>query len=197
MRRLKILFHLAGGAVSLAQSIAVSVALALALGLLFWLQTEDSLEQGLRIAAAVLPADQHLQAQGVTGSLLSGGHMDHLVWQKGALMVEGSGVTIRWDWHAVLEGELRVTGLQARTLRLSDRSPASDSPFSELPLPMRADVQFSVDRFEWAGPPAWTRACMAITDMTARRIRFGTPLCALQMEITTCKLNCRRLSPCH
>ena len=156
MRRLKILFHLAGGAVSLAQSIAVSVALALALGLLFWLQTEDSLEQGLRIAAAVLPADQHLQAQGVTGSLLSGGHMDHLVWQKGALMVEGSGVTIRWDWHAVLEGELRVTGLQARTLRLSDRSPASDSPFSELPLPIRADVQFSVDRFEWAGPPAWT-----------------------------------------
>ncbi len=154
MRRLHFLFHLSGGLLSLVLSSTFALLAALVLGLMFWLQTEGSLGQGLRMVGAALPAGQSLQTAEITGSLRDGGRIGHLVWRKGELIVEGRGLDVAWDWQGLLEGELRVTRLRAQSLRVDDRSPASDTPFSELPLPMRADVQFAVDRLDWAGPPA-------------------------------------------
>ncbi len=156
MGRLRILFHLTGGMLSLVLSSTLSLAVALVLGLLFWLQTEGSLEHALRMLGAALPAGQSLQSSGVTGTVKEGGRINHLVWRKGELVVEGLDLDLAWDWRGLLEGELRVTGLHARSLRVTDHSPASGSPFSELPLPMRADVQFSVNRLDWSGPPDWS-----------------------------------------
>ena len=154
MGRLRILFHLTGGTLSLVLSSTFTLVVALVFGLLFWLQIEGSLEHALRMVGAALPSGQSLQASGVTGSVRDGGRIDHLVWRKGELVVEGLGLDMAWDWRGLLEGELRVTGIHMQSLRVTDRGPASGSPFSELPLPMRAAVNFSVDRVEWAGPPA-------------------------------------------
>ena len=143
--RLRILFHLTGGMLSLVLSSTFSLAFALILGLLFWLQTEGSLDQALRMVDAALPTGQSLQSSGVIGSVKSGGRIDHLVWRKGELVVEAQGLDIAWDWRGLLEGELRVNSLHMHSLRVTDHSPASGSPFKELPLPMSADVRFSVD----------------------------------------------------
>jgi translocation and assembly module TamB len=155
MGRLRLLFHLTGGTLSLVLSSTFSLAITLMLGLLFWLQTEGSLEHALRVVGAALPAGQSLQSGGVTGSVKNGGRIDHLVWRKGELVVEGQGLDVTWDWRGLLEGELRVNSLHALSVRVTDRSSTNGSPFSELPLPIRADVQFVVDRFDWSGPPAW------------------------------------------
>jgi translocation and assembly module TamB len=160
MARLRILFHLTGGSLSLVLSGTFSLLVALLLGLAFWLQTEGSLAHVLRMVGAALPAGQSLQASGVTGSAKSGGHIEHLVWRKGELAVEALGLEMAWDWHGLLEGELRVNSLHARSLQVTDRNPASGSPFSELPLPLRANVLFSLDRLDWAGPPAWAVEAM-------------------------------------
>jgi translocation and assembly module TamB len=155
MGRLRILFHMAGAVLSLALSSTFALVAVLVLGLLFWLQTEGSVDQALRMLSAALPAGQSLQTRGVTGSLKDGAHLDQFLWRKGELVVEAQGLDLVWDWHGLLDGELRVTRLHAQSLRVDNRSPASDAPMSELPLPLRADVQFAVDRLDWVGPPAF------------------------------------------
>jgi translocation and assembly module TamB len=155
MGRLRVLFHLTGGVLSLVLSAVFATSVALILGLLFWLQTAGSLEHALRMVAAALPAGQSLQTRGVTGSVRDGGHIDYLVWRKGELLVEGLGLDLAWDWRGLLEGQLRVAALHAQSLRVTDHNPANAAPFSQMPLPLLADVQFSVDRLDWIGPPAY------------------------------------------
>ncbi len=154
MRRLHLLFHLSGGLLSLVLSSTFGVLVALVLGLLFWLQTEGSLGQALRMVSAALPAGQSLRASAVAGTLLHGGHMGELRWTKGALSVEAQDLELAWDWHLLLQGEVRLTMLHARLLRVQDSSPSTGAPIPEWSLPVRADVAFVIDRLDWAGPPA-------------------------------------------
>lgn len=154
MGRLRILFHLSGGLMSLVLSSTFALLAAVVLGLMLWLQTDGSLGHALRMLSAALPAGQSLQVNEVSGTLLQGGRVGRLQWTRGGLSVQAQGLDLAWDWHTLLDGEVRFTTLHAQTLRVQDDSPSTGAPISELPLPMRADVQFVVDRLDWAGPPA-------------------------------------------
>lgn len=139
---------------SLALSCSFGLLAALVLGVLFWLQTEGSLGHALRMVSAALPTGQSLQVSAVTGTLLQGGRIGQLLWTKGELSVQVNGLDLAWDWHALRDGELRLTTLHAQSLRVQDKRPSSGAPLPELPLPVRADVPFVIDRLDWDGPPA-------------------------------------------
>ena len=155
MRRLaRLCFYALGGLLSLALTALAALLVTALLGLFLWGQSEGSLQQALRLAGAWLPPGQSLQSSGVTGNLGSGGHVEQLLWKKGELSLELQDLDLVWDWQALLEGELRVSRLHARRLQVRDQGPASGSPLAELLLPLKADLQFAVDRLEWSGPPA-------------------------------------------
>ena len=154
MQRMRPLFNSLGAVLSLALSMVVALLVSVALGLWLWLQSEGSLQQGLHLATAVLPAGQSLHSSGVTGSVRDGGHLGQLVWTQDGLRVELQDVDLAWDWRAALEGELHLSTLHARLLRVEDRSPPSATPLTALHLPLRLDLLFRVDRLEWAGTPA-------------------------------------------
>ncbi len=147
------LFHRLGAVLSLALSLGAALLVCSVLAVWLWLQSEGSLRQALQLAAAVLPAGQSLHSDGVSGTLRDGGHLGQLLWTKNGLRVELQDLDLAWDWHAALNGELRLSTLHARLLRVDDRSPASTTPLTEWHLPLRVDLQFALDRLEWAGPP--------------------------------------------
>jgi translocation and assembly module TamB len=147
--------HAGGATLSLALTVVAFALVGVLLGLWLWLQSEGSLDHALRLAAALLPPGQSLQAAAVSGSIRDGGRLGHLVWKKGAQTVELQGLELGWDWHALLDGELRVATLHAQTLHIEDRNPATaKTALSELVLPLRVDLQFAVDHVDWVGPPA-------------------------------------------
>ncbi len=154
MRRVRLCWRALGATLSLAFSLLAALLVTLLLGLWLWGQSEGSLQQALQIAGTWLPSGQSLQASGVTGSIQSGGHIARLQWQQGERRVEVQDLDLAWDWRGLFDGELRVTRLQARLLRGEDHSPSTQSPISELLLPLRADIAFALDRLEWAGSPA-------------------------------------------
>ncbi len=154
MRHLRWFFHVTGAAFSLALSTLGLVLVGTLLGLWLWLQSEGSLGHALRLAAALLPAGQSLQASAVSGNIKDGGKIGQLLWKKGELSVQAQDVELGWDWHALLDGALHVATLHARLLHIEDHSPASQTPIREVLLPLKVDLQFAVDRLEWVGPPA-------------------------------------------
>jgi translocation and assembly module TamB len=154
MQWLRRLFHALGATLSLALTTLVALPLCLLVGVLLWAQSDSSLQHALRLASLALPAGQQLQASEVSGSVHSGGHIGHLVWKKGALEVDVQALDVAWEWRALLDGQAYVSQLHARQVRVEDRSPPSNKAPSELVLPVRAYVQFAVDKLDWAGPPA-------------------------------------------
>lgn len=152
---LRSLLHGAGAALSLAATTLAMLVASVLLGLWLWWQSEGSLEQALRLASALLPPGQSLQAQVVSGTLRDGGRMGQLLWTSDSRSVELQGLALAWDWQALLNGELRVAKLHANSLRVQERSPSADkAALSELVLPLRLDLAFSLDQVEWTGPPS-------------------------------------------
>ncbi|RFO98579.1 hypothetical protein DIC66_01450 [Rhodoferax lacus] len=154
LRHFRPLFHALGAGLSLLLTAMAVTLVGLVLGLWLWVRSEGSMEHALRLAGALLPTGQSLQASDVSGSLRDGGKLAHLAWKQGDLTVELQGVELAWDWHGLLDGALRVGTLHAQRLHIEDRRPASQSPMAELVLPLQMDVQFAVDHVEWVGPPA-------------------------------------------
>jgi translocation and assembly module TamB len=154
IRRAGFLLQAGGAVLSLALT---SLAFALAgvlLAVWLWVQSEGSLEHGLRLASALLPGGHSLQTEGVSGSIRSGGRVGHLLWKQGTRTVELQALELRWDWRALLDGELRVDTLHVQRLHVQDLGPASQTPLTELTLPLPVKVQFAVDQVDWMGPPA-------------------------------------------
>jgi translocation and assembly module TamB len=131
------------------------VALALAGALWVWSGVGTSLATSLGQLARWLPAGQTLEAKDVTGSLRGGGSIGWLRWQQGELSVEVSDVTIAWSLRPLLGGELKLGQVAARHLRIEDRrapaEPAARTPPTDLHLPLRVDMPFTVDTVEWIG----------------------------------------------
>ncbi|MFZ3082675.1 MAG: DUF490 domain-containing protein, partial [Rhodoferax ferrireducens] len=129
--------------------------LVLAGALWFWSGSGTSLATSLGQLARYLPAGQTLQAKDVSGSLRGGGSIGWLRWQQGELSVELHDVTIAWSLRPLLGGELRLGKVAARHLRIEDRRPASEpttrTPPTDLRLPLRVDLPFTVDSVEWVG----------------------------------------------
>ncbi len=120
-----------------------------------WGGTGTSLLTTLDRLARYLPAGQTLTVQDVTGSLRGGGSIGLLRWQQGELSVEARSVQIAWALQPLLDGELRIGQLRAQHLRIEDRRPPSApaplNPPTDLRLPIRVDLPFSVETVEWAG----------------------------------------------
>lgn len=126
--------------------------LALALVLWAWSARANSLATSLDQLARYLPAGQTLEAKDVNGSLRGGGRIGWLRWQRAELSVELREMTIAWSLRPLLGGELRLGQVAARHLRIEDRrAPSKPTPPTNLRLPLKVDVPFTVDTVEWIG----------------------------------------------
>ncbi len=136
------------------------VALALGLGgtAWWWAGSDTSLATALQRAAQFLPADQQLEARGVTGSLRSGGHIDELRWSSPGLVVQATDLRLGWQLVPLLQRRLELGELHAAQVQITplDTPQAAEPPAppTALVLPLQIGVPFRVDRLEWAGTPA-------------------------------------------
>ena len=132
----------------------VTLGLLLALGL--WTATPGSLATALSLAAQLRPGGMTLETADVSGSLLAGGRIGSLSWAQDGLKVEARGAELLWNWRALLDGQLQVTRLAVDHLRISDQRPPSPQTAAptDLSLPLRLDIPFSVGELVWDGPPA-------------------------------------------
>ncbi len=147
MKILRVLLKLLG--VTLAGLLVVAGALWI------WSGTGTSLLTTLDRLARYLPAGQTLTVQDVTGSLRRGGSIGLLRWQQGELTVEARDVQISWALQPLLDRELRIGQLSVQHLRIEDRrsptAPAALTPPTDLRLPIRVDLPFTVETVEWVG----------------------------------------------
>lgn len=143
------------------------LAIALLAGVWFWGGSAESLNSAVSRVAQYLPAGQSLDVRGVTGSLRAGGRIDSLRWRRGELLVEAENVELEWSLPPLWDRELRISHLRIGQLRIEDRrapTVAKDiAPPVDLALPIRVNVQFTIDTLQWVGPPA-----MVATGMTGR-----------------------------
>lgn len=132
--------------------------LALLGGAWVWGDSTTSLATLLNRVAPYLPADQRLTVSNVTGSLRDGGRIGSLQWRMGELSVEAEDIELGWTLLPLWDGELRISQLAAKRLRIDDRRPATPPQDKEPPanfsLPIKVSVPFAIDTVEWVGPPA-------------------------------------------
>jgi translocation and assembly module TamB len=117
-----------------------------------WSGTATSLATALSLALPYLPAGQTLAVDKVSGSLREGGQIGTMRWQGEGLKIEATDLRVGWAWQALLQGELRLSQLTMRQLRVeTPRAADQPSPPPELPLPLRVDAAFSVAQLDWMG----------------------------------------------
>lgn len=125
-----------------------------------WAGTEGSLATALRWAGHQQP----LAAENVSGTLRHGGAIARLVWETDNLVVEARNVRLRWQPWALLSGQLQLDNVSADSLRVHDRrAPAPPGgPPAAIVLPFKLVLdEFTLGRFDWVGPPAFTATGIA------------------------------------
>src|SRR5690606_25568965 len=137
-------------------ALLVLVLVALAGGLWWWAGGNTSLATALERAARYLPEGQQLEAQDVTGSLRTGGHIGRLRWSSATLSVEAADVDIGWQLGALLERRVQLGEVHARTLTITQTGEPPENepptaPLQELVLPIQVDVPFRIDHLAWVG----------------------------------------------
>lgn len=129
----------------------VTLAVAATGGAWWWAGTDGSLATALGWIARSQP----LGAEGVTGSLRGGGHVDQLVWQQNGLRVDLRDLTLAWQPWSLLQGTLKVNRLAAASVQVDDQRPPSTEPSvppSALGLPLPVLLEgFSIGQFQWRG----------------------------------------------
>ena len=124
----------------------------------WWSGSEGSLAWVLRRVARAQP----LTAEGVQGSLRSGLRVRRLVWERDGLKVEAADVQLAWQPLWLLQGIVKVTRLDAASLRITDRRPPSPEP-PRMPgsLALSTEVQLddvAVAQMEWIAAARTVRA---------------------------------------
>ena len=159
---------------------ALVLALTLAGALWTWTGTGTSLATALGQLQRWLPAGQTLEAQEVTGSVRDGGTIGWLRWQQGELRIEVRDVTIAWSLRPLLGGEFRLGQVHAKYLQVDDRrapvEPGARVPFTDLGLPLKVDVPFTVDAVESTGSASLKATGLAghyVFDSTSHRLDGG------------------------
>lgn len=151
-RKRRWLRYIAGGLATFIVGICLLLA-----GAWWWAGQSDSLSRTLARVASWMPADQQLEADGIEGSLRTGGRIGWLRWTSPALQVEIKGADIAWRLQPLLSRELRFGRIHMDELRIrSTPQPSNDSPtepLQSLMLPMRLDVPVRIERLVWEGPP--------------------------------------------
>jgi len=129
----------------------VTLAVAATGGAWWWAGTDGSLATALGWIARSQP----LGAEGVTGSLRTGGRIEQLVWQQNGLRVDLRELTLAWQPWSLLQGTLKVNRLAAASVQVDDQRPPSTEPSvppSALGLPLPVLLEgFSVGQFQWHG----------------------------------------------
>ncbi|GAA6141537.1 translocation/assembly module TamB domain-containing protein [Hydrogenophaga sp. 5NK40-0174] len=147
-----------------------------------WAGTQDALPRTIGWAQQWLnqqPPDAgmgQLSAEGVQGSLLSGGNIASLHWSGQGMDVRAEGVTLTWNrsiWWELLTGQgVHVAELKARSLLIHDGRPPSDEParpLQSLTLPMPVGVVFDLEELSYTGQRQLEFAGIR------GRYAFGTP----------------------
>jgi translocation and assembly module TamB len=88
-------------------------------GLWWWSGTESSLAWVLER----VQRSQPVTAEGVRGSLRSGLRVHRLAWEKDGVQVQADDVDLTWQPFALLGGVVKLNGVHAAALRITDRRP--------------------------------------------------------------------------
>lgn len=117
----------------------------------WWAGTSGSLATALNW----IGQSQPIMTQGATGSLRSGGQIEHLVWEQGGLRVDARELTLAWQPWSLLRGTLKLQRISAASVAVDDQRPPRTVPASAptvlgLPVPILLDA-FSVDQLQWNG----------------------------------------------
>lgn len=122
----------------------------------WWTGQANSLASTLGRIASWMPADQKLEANGIEGSLRTGGRIGWLRWTSPAMQIEIKDADIEWRLQPLLSRELRLGRVNMAELRIrSTPQPKEDAPaapLQSLQLPMRIDVPVRVERVVWEAP---------------------------------------------
>ena len=123
-----------------------------------WTGSDSSLATVLNRAIPYLPEGQTLTASDVSGSLRGGGRIGKLTWRMDELTIEAEEVELGWTLLPLWNGELRISQLKTKRLRIDDRRPAQPAqdktPPTNFSLPIQVSFPFAIETVEWAGPPA-------------------------------------------
>ena len=123
-----------------------------------WAGSSTSLASVVNQVSGYLPSGQTLEAKDVRGNLRAGGSIGWLRWQQGDLSVDAHELTLGWQLRPLFDGELSLGQLSAKHLRIDDRrkpaEPSTLTPPTDLRLPFKVNVPFSIDTIEWVGPPS-------------------------------------------
>ena len=140
-------------------------------GLWWWAGTEGSLATTLRWAGKAQP----LTAEGATGALRSGGHLQTLTWQQDGLSVKADDVRLVWQPLGLLQGELTVSQLTVGLLTVNDQRPPSTAAPLEAPTSLRLALPIALDtlaigKIDFQGPSngVGPRAVFSATNMAGR-----------------------------
>ncbi len=130
---------------------SVTLVLGLGAGAWWWAGSETSLATALQRAAQFLPADQQLQARGVTGSLRSGGHIDDLRWSSPGLVVQATDLRLGWQLIPLLQRRLELGELHAAQVQIT---PLDTPPGRRAPGTAHSAGAAPADRPAFSGGPA-------------------------------------------
>lgn len=135
---------------------AAALAVGATAALWWWAGTDSSLATALGWASRAQP----LLANGVTGSLRAGGHIDQLQWQKDGLSVKASDISLAWQPWALLHGTVQIDRLTAGQVQVTDQRAPSATP-ATLPDHIRLPVkivlgELAVGQLQWQGATAFT-----------------------------------------
>ncbi|MDB5930833.1 MAG: hypothetical protein JWR60_2540 [Polaromonas sp.] len=152
-RWLKAVAYTAGGLVALAVGTTG--------GLWWWAGTEGSLATVLGWAGKSQP----LTAEGATGSLRTGGHLNALQWRKDGLTVDAKDVSLAWQPWSLLHGTLKLDRLAAGSVQVNDTRPPDPEPPkppTALGIPIRVVLdEFSVSQFQFTGKTPFSASNIA------------------------------------
>lgn len=138
----------------------LAVVLSLLVALWLWAASPSSLGQTLSWLQTWLedqPIERgRLQVEDSRGSLRHGGQIGSLRWTQPGLVVQASGIRLSWTEDLLLslitERSLRLDALHIDRLVVADERPDSgEAPPSQVELPLRVSVPWSVDLMDIRG----------------------------------------------
>lgn len=124
-----------------------------AAGLLWWSGSEGSLRQGLELARRLMPADQQLQYDSVSGSITGGGRIGRLQWSKPGVAVTIDQLQLEWSLRELWGRRLEVRRLSAERVQVltAPQPEETREPFAlpaDLGLPLRLKVAMQIGLLE-------------------------------------------------
>ena len=137
-------------------------------GIWYWSARDQSLATVLRIIQGYMPATMTLQAEGVSGTVRQGGHIDRLIWTRqgtdeggytgGELVVTLDDVDVAWELAALWNRATRFSKVDVRTATLQDTRiakplTAPKEPLQSFTLPVSVELPFRIDTLRIVGRP--------------------------------------------